>query len=247
MGEIVSVHREAVTIAVAMMASSQTKDRINWWINARKERAAEIDRESQRKRLAKARLNPTAFENVRSHWMKHNARRKKERDSSAEFIVMREYRRELSELRRIENLTIHKNPYFRSHVNRKRHERNKVRKIEEPEFRIHMACRRRVNAFVRGKSMRTQDLVGCSWSDYRLWLESKFKAGMSWDNYGEWEIDHIVPCVSFDLTKEDQLYKCFHYSNTQPLWKYENGKKGSRINGAWIRRSGKRLASKESF
>ena len=165
--------------------------------------------------------------------MKQGVRRKKERDSSAEFIVIREYRREISELRRIENLTIHKNPCFRSHVNRKRHERNKVRKIEEPEFRIHMSCRRRVYAFVKGKSMRTQDLVGCSWSDYRMWLESKFKVGMSWDNYGVngWHLDHHIP-ISFAKTEED-IFRLNHYTNLKPLWWEDNLKKSDKISEEW--------------
>ena len=46
---------------------------------------------------------------------------------------------------------------------------------------------------------------------------------MNWDNYGEyWEIDHIKPISLFDLTIEDNMYKCFNYINTQPLEKIEN-------------------------
>ena len=43
---------------------------------------------------------------------------------------------------------------------------------------------------------------------------------MSWDNHGDiWEIDHILPCSSFDLTKLEEQQKCFHFSNHQPLFK----------------------------
>lgn len=60
-------------------------------------------------------------------------------------------------------------------------------------------------------------------------LESKFKKGMSWDNHGDWHIDHIIPCASFDLTKEENQKKCFNYKNLQPLWALENMKKGCKL------------------
>ena len=53
-------------------------------------------------------------------------------------------------------------------------------------------------------------------------MKIKFVDGMSWDNYGEWEIDHIRPCASFDLTDVGEQLKCFHYTNLQPLWMIDN-------------------------
>ena len=55
-------------------------------------------------------------------------------------------------------------------------------------------------------------------------FESKFKEGMSWDNWGEWHIDHIKPRKLFDITR---IKECFKLDNLQPLWKAENLKKGS--------------------
>ena len=51
---------------------------------------------------------------------------------------------------------------------------------------------------------------------------------MNWDNYGQWELDHIKPCCSFDLTKGKEQEECFNYQNLQPLWKIDNIKKGGR-------------------
>jgi hypothetical protein len=49
---------------------------------------------------------------------------------------------------------------------------------------------------------------------------------MSWENYGKvWEIDHIMPCAIFDLTKADHQKRCFHFSNTQPLLIHVNRSK----------------------
>jgi 5-methylcytosine-specific restriction endonuclease McrA len=58
-------------------------------------------------------------------------------------------------------------------------------------------------------------------------MESLFKEGMTWDNYGEWEIDHIIPLSSSNSEKE--LNKLFHYTNLQPLWAVENLKKKNRM------------------
>jgi len=76
------------------------------------------------------------------------------------------------------------------------------------------------------KSLKTIELIGCSLEFLRKHLESQFKEGMSWSNYGKWHIDHIKPCASFDLSKREQQRKCFHYKNLQPLWAEDNLKKG---------------------
>ena len=73
------------------------------------------------------------------------------------------------------------------------------------------------------KKDKTIEYLGCSIGEYCIYLESKFDIGMNWENQGEyWEIDHIKPISSFNLDNEEDLYKVFHYTNTQPLEKKEN-------------------------
>jgi hypothetical protein len=74
---------------------------------------------------------------------------------------------------------------------------------------------------------RTIQIIGCDYEKLKSHLESKFKDGMSWDNRGEWHIDHIVP-LSSAKTKEE-LIKLSHYENLQPLWWNENLSKGNKI------------------
>lgn len=99
---------------------------------------------------------------------------------------------------------------------------------ENPEFRLRKALACRILAAVKGigKSERTMKLVGCSIYQLREWLEAQFKPGMIWENHGEWHIDHIKPCVSFDLTDPDQQRQCFNFTNLQPLWAEEHRRKG---------------------
>ena len=56
---------------------------------------------------------------------------------------------------------------------------------------------------------------------------------MSWDNYGEWHVDHIIPIDYFlknhDFNDVEIQKECFNYKNLQPLWSLENLKKGSKI------------------
>lgn len=68
-------------------------------------------------------------------------------------------------------------------------------------------------------------LIGCDLKTLKNHLQSKFKPGMTWDNRGRWEIDHIKPCAKFDLKKIIEQKKCFHFLNLQPLWKTEKRQK----------------------
>ena len=41
-------------------------------------------------------------------------------------------------------------------------------------------------------------------------------------NYGEWHVDHIRPCMSFDLSEIAQQETCCNWRNLQPLWAADN-------------------------
>jgi hypothetical protein len=91
--------------------------------------------------------------------------------------------------------------------------------------------RRRLYKVLKGfnKSAHTMELIGCSIDHLITHLEKQFKTGMTWDNYGQWHVDHIKPLTSFNLDEPEQQRCACHYTNLQPLWADENKSKGNRI------------------
>ena len=115
----------------------------------------------------------------------------------------------------------------------KDHERRKEKIKTDVNFRVQMNLRRRMNLAIRRinakKLFHYVELIGCSVFELKAHLASKFTEGMSWENYGKWHIDHIIPCCAFNLIDPQEQLKCFHYTNLQPLWAEDNLKKGDKI------------------
>jgi hypothetical protein len=104
----------------------------------------------------------------------------------------------------------------------------------DPQFKIKQTLRSRVySAIIQqggDKAFKTMELLGCSIEHLIKHLESQFDERMNWDNHGlkGWHIDHIIPCRDFDLTNPEEQKKCFHYTNQQPLWWWDNLAKNRR-------------------
>jgi hypothetical protein len=78
-----------------------------------------------------------------------------------------------------------------------------------------------------------ETMLGYTWDELVSHLEKQFKDGMSWDNYGEWHIDHIIPqsYLQYSSPKDKEFKKCWALSNLQPLWASENCSKQDRYIG----------------
>ena len=117
----------------------------------------------------------------------------------------------------------------------KRYAYVKKRKKEDLEFHLRENLRSRLFGLLRksliskGDMGRTHELIGCSLEELGQHLRSLYKPEMTDENYGEWHVDHIRPCASFELGNEEQLRECFHYTNLQPLWAEENRAKGDKL------------------
>lgn len=113
--------------------------------------------------------------------------------------------------------------------------KQRLRRKLDANFRLSSNLRNRICCAIKGKhkQKKTMELLGCSLEDFKIYLESKFETGMTWENYGrgvdKWEVDHIMPCAIFDLTKPEHQKRCFHFSNLQPLWRKDNRTKSAKI------------------
>ncbi|KAA3437085.1 hypothetical protein [Rufibacter hautae] len=161
------------------------------------------------------------------------AKTEKSRQQRKEYILQRpELKKRISnkyarnnreKVKEIGKRCFHKNPekyrkYSREYM------RNKMK--TDPSFAVECRLRSRIISALKTtgarKAAKTMELLGCSIGEFRSHLEKLFKPGMSWENRGEWHIDHIIPCASFDLTDPEQQKVCFHFMNLQPLWWREN-------------------------
>jgi hypothetical protein len=111
----------------------------------------------------------------------------------------------------------------------------KLHKNFEAYINYKIACnlRSRLYCALKSKNAKKQDktfnLIGCTINELKIYLSKQFTEGMKLENYGEWHIDHIIPCANFDLNNEIEQRKCFHYSNLQPLWAIDNMRKGKKL------------------
>ena len=117
-------------------------------------------------------------------------------------------------------------------------EEKKIRHDErmktDVQYKLACSLRWRMNRAIRlqSKSGSAVSDLGCTIPELKAHLESQFREGMTWNNWGsgsgKWHIDHIRPLVSFDLEDREQFLVACNFLNLQPLWSEENISKGSK-------------------
>lgn len=110
---------------------------------------------------------------------------------------------------------------------RKNNERSKKRRKEDPIYRLILNLKRHIRYGMKKhkltKKSKTIQILGCTYEEFKIYIESKFEFWMNWDNYGlynggfnyGWDLDHIIP-ISIAMS-EEELIKLNHYTNLQPL------------------------------
>jgi len=131
-------------------------------------------------------------------------------------------------------------PENRRKINERRRKNRKgehQRLMQDPKYRLksrfYSTIRRCLKKYTI-KESKTKTLKNLyTIYELKIHLESLFTDGMSWDNIGEWHIDHIRPVSSFDFDSTDHpdFKKCWALDNLQPLWAKDNLSKGAKWDG----------------
>ena len=127
-----------------------------------------------------------------------------------------------------------KQKYYNNNTDKEQFRNNQYaqnRKKIDIVFKVSCVSRTRLIEFLKIKNItkknKTFNYIGCTPQFLKEYLETKFVSGMSWDNHGEWHIDHIIPLSS--AKNENDVYMLCHYTNLQPLWAEENLRKSNKI------------------
>jgi hypothetical protein len=123
----------------------------------------------------------------------------------------------------------------------------KNRRHNDPIFKLHHLLSSGFYHWIKGhtKTCRTEQYVGCTYKELLDHLESQFEEGMTWENHGrgddKWQVDHFKAQSRFDPTIEEEAFKCWHYTNLQPMWaeiniRWKDKKKHGDENRIWMDR-----------
>ncbi len=110
-------------------------------------------------------------------------------------------------------------------------QRRKKRRSTDIKHKLSRSLIHRLYKALKGnyKSGSAVRDLGCSIGELKMRLERQFEPGMTWENYGEWHIDHIIPISSFNLTDRMEFLEACNWCNLQPLWAADNIKKSNKL------------------
>ena len=115
------------------------------------------------------------------------------------------------------NARDYKQEYERIQSDPLRKSKDAIRKLLLVSFRVRNIKKSKL-------CMKSEEIIGCSFQQFKDHIESQFTNDMSWLNHGEWHLDHKVPLSL--ANNVDELIKLNHWTNFQPLWSEDNLSKG---------------------
>jgi hypothetical protein len=121
----------------------------------------------------------------------------------------------------------------REKINEYKRNYEKNKKSTDPTYKLSCNIRTAIYTALKegnvNKNSKTFNMLPYDLSELMGHLETQFTSGMSWSNYGEWHVDHIIPISSFNFNNYEEFESCWSLSNLQPLWGSENISKNNKI------------------
>jgi len=115
----------------------------------------------------------------------------------------------------------------------RRRDKRKQRMASDPQFRLDRSFSQRIRESLKsGKNGAPwESLVEYSLSDLTAHIEKQFLPGMTWDNYGEWHIDHRIPLSAhcYEKPTDIDFQRAWALKNLRPMWALDNISKGARL------------------
>ena len=176
-------------------------------------------------------LGPSGRRNIGGKKVSDKKWREKNKESVKEYVKSwyeqnKEHRKEyLKEYREknIDNIRKTKRDY----------ERN--RKSRDPLYKLISNFRTAIYQVLKESNVEKNkhyfDILQYTPEQLITHLENKFTDKMTWDNYGEWHVDHKLPITHFNIQEmgDSEFMKCWSLDNLQPMWGDENIKKSNKL------------------
>ncbi len=197
--------------------SISSKDRYNSNIERARERGRDYAKKWRQKNPQKAKNNTSRWRVANPERDSQNRLRASRKNAPKRAIATKAWKAAHPDQVRLS--------YRAYHTNRMKTDLN---------YRIRTNVRKRCRIAIK-KGLKSGSAIrdlGCTIPEFKSYLEALFQPGMTWDNWGnghgKWNIDHIIPLASFDLTQRDQFVQAVCFINQQPMWWEENMRKGGR-------------------
>lgn len=117
---------------------------------------------------------------------------------------------------------------------RQRYERANKKVYSTPEGKFRCLLSNALYRALKGirKHRREFEKLGYTLEELKQHLERQFQPGMTWENYGEWHVDHVVPvtkCQKIVSLDDPAVKEVWGLPNLQPLWAEQNSVKSNRM------------------
>lgn len=172
---------------------------------------------------------------TKTHYKKNSARIKERQKNHYHATIDKQKAYRKANFDRIKK---HMNIYRKINADKLRKSANQyttLRKKTDPLYKFSCNVRSLLkDSFKRNKTgiykkrTKTEALLGCTIPEFRDHLAKQFTEGMTFENHGQWHVDHVIPLAS--AKSQSEIEKLCHYTNLQPLWAADNIRKGKTIN-----------------